>query len=125
MTSDTDTTTTNDVWEAPAAAGWFKRLALGAIAGGLCSLYGVYGLITRSAFLPGLKGGHSVLTGRHAVDLAAAYFAGGAYLVLRFMVENRCRTESQYRTVYWAECLLLGGFIGAIVYVLLNVGSAT
>jgi len=124
MNSDTDTTTTNDAWQAPPAPGWVKRVALGMIAGGVCSLYGIYGLITQSAFLPGLKGGHSVLSGRNAVDLAAAYFAGGAYLVLRFVVEHRCRTESEYRMVYWAQCLLLGGFIGAIVYVLLNVGSA-
>jgi hypothetical protein len=124
MAFDTDTTT-NDTWATPAAPGWFRRLVLGTVAGGACFLYGLYGLVTQTAFLPGLKGGSPVLTGRNALDLAAAYFAGGAYMALRFAVEHRCRTERQYRTVYWAECLLLGGFIAAIVYVLLNVGSAT
>ena len=100
-----------------------RQYVLGLGIGGLCALYGLYGLVTRTAFLPVLKGGPSVLRGLSALDLAAGYLSGGLYLVLRFYLHRRCRSEAIRRQVYAAEVVLLAVFIGALVWLLLTVGS--
>jgi len=104
--------------------GWLKEYVLGLGAGTLCMAHGLYGVVTRSAFLPGLKEGRFLLQGTSGLDLAVGYLTGGLYLLVRFFVHPRCRTESRRSQVYMVECGLLVGFMAALVYVLLKVGSA-
>jgi hypothetical protein len=102
---------------------WVKQYVIGLVLGSLSALYGLYALVTRHAFLPNLVPGHSTLVGNSAMPLAAGYLSGGLYLVLRFFVHRRCRSEPARAQVYLAENALLMAFIAALVYLLLKVGS--
>jgi hypothetical protein len=101
-----------------------KEYGIGLAGGAACTLYGLYALASRRAYLPGLKGGTATVQGSHGVGAAALYLAGGLFLVLRLFLHRRCRSEFARRQVYLLENCLLLAFIGAAFYVLLNVGTA-
>jgi hypothetical protein len=88
------------------------------------ALYGIYALCSGSTYLPGLRGGTATVQGSHGVGAAVVYLAGGAFLICRFFIHPRCRSESARSQIYLLENLLLIAFIAAAFYVLLNVGTA-
>jgi hypothetical protein len=91
--------------------------------GTACALYGLLALWTHHTFLPGLKGGASTVSGAHGAAAAAAYLAGGLFLICRFYVQVRCRSFAARRRVYRVQNLLLVALIAALVYVLWQVGT--
>jgi hypothetical protein len=104
----------------------FKEYVLGLVVGPVCALYGLVALWTRATFLPGLKGGDGhFVTGGQGAALAAAYVAGGLYLLARFFIHHRCRTEPMKARLYTAENLLLVALIAAMAFVLWSVGHVT
>lgn len=102
---------------------WLGEYVLGLGVGPLVALYGVYSAVMGRSMLPGLGAQPYAFEGRLGLDLAAAYLAGGLYLILRLYVHRRCRSESAWAQVYVAENALLIVFIGTVVYLLVAVGS--
>lgn len=96
---------------------------LGLGVGAAASVYGVVALLMGRTFLPGLAGGNHTVRNRSGQALAAAYLLGGLYLVLRLYLERRMGRPKRRSWLYWVQSAILAGFIGALVYVLLNVGS--
>ena len=103
---------------------WLKQYGLGLGVGAVSAAYGVIALLTRHAWLPGLRGENSGVVGTHGLAVATAYLTGGLYLVLRFFVHPRSETESGRGQICLAENFLLLVLIGCLVYVLLKVGTA-
>ncbi|MHC4480390.1 MAG: hypothetical protein ACYS1C_05395 [Planctomycetota bacterium] len=104
-------------------ADWIKQYVLGLALGLAAAVYGMIALWTRHTFLPGLKGGNATVTGLHGAGLAAAYVAGGLYLICCFFLHRRCRSESARGQIYLIENLLLLVLIAALIYVLWQVGT--
>ncbi|MFO8006754.1 MAG: hypothetical protein R6V05_03370 [Candidatus Brocadiia bacterium] len=106
---------------------WLRLLrdyGIGLVAGLAAAGYGAYALMSGRTYLPGLKGGTATVHGSHGVGAALLYLAGGLFLVVRFFLHERCRSESTRSQLYLLEVLLLVVFVAAAFYVLLNVGSA-
>jgi len=101
-----------------------KEYGLGLGVGGVSAVYGVYALMSQHAWLPGLRGGNSAVTGAHGVAVAVAYLAGGLYLLCRHFLDPRAKTDLGRGEAYLAETALLVVLIGCLVYVLLRVGTA-
>jgi len=101
-----------------------KEYVLGVAVGILGGVYGVYALMSGSTYIPGLQGGTATARGSHGVGAALVYLTGGVFLLFRFFVHPRCRSESARSQVYLLENLLLIAFIGSALYVLLRVGTA-
>ncbi len=102
---------------------WVKEYGIGLGLGPMCALYGLIALLGGRTFLPGLRGGKMTVTGPNGLGLAAAYVAGGLFLICRFFVHRRCRTRFARGQIYLLENLLLIVVIAALVYVLLKVGT--
>jgi hypothetical protein len=101
----------------------FKEYGLGLGLGGACALYGLVALWLGHTYLPGLKGGNHTVAGKDGAVLAAAFIAGGLYLIARLFVHRRCHSEGRRAQVYLVEVVLLGGLIASLVYVLWQVGT--
>lgn len=104
-------------------AEWLKRYVLGLGIGTTAAAYGVVALLMRKTFLPGLAGNNHMVRNRSGQALAAAYLVGGLYLLLRLFLAKRMGPARARSWLYWLESAMLAGFIGALVYVLLNVGT--
>jgi len=102
---------------------WVKQYVLGLGFGVASVVYGLVALWTKHAFLPGLKGGSSTASGAHGAALAAAYVAGGLFVVCRFFLHTRLRSRWAHRHLYLAENVLLLMLIAALLYVLWQVGT--
>jgi hypothetical protein len=102
---------------------WFTERVIGLGLGSAITLYGLFALWTRRTFLPGIKGGSPTVTGAHGAALAAAYFAGGMFLIFRFYIHERCRSARRRGQVYLIENALLVMLIVALIYVLWQVGT--
>jgi len=103
---------------------WFKHYVLGLALGSGCAIYGAIGLMMRHAWIPGLRGGNSSVTGAHGMAVAAAYLAGGLFLLCRHWLHPRSRTAAGRGQLCLAENALLLVLIGSLIYVLLRVGTA-
>ncbi len=106
---------------------WLRLLrdyGIGLVVGLAAAGYGAYALMSRRTYLPGLKGGTATVHGSHGVGAALLYVAGGLFLVVRFFLHERCRSEPTRSQLYLLEVLLLVAFVAAAFYVLLNVGTA-
>ncbi len=86
--------------------------------------YGAYALLVGESYLPGLRGGTSAVTGTHGRGVAIAYLAGGLFLFSRFFAEQRVHREGNRAQLYFVQIVLLLVLIAALIYVLLNVGTA-
>lgn len=102
---------------------WFREYVVGLALGAATAIYGVVALWSRHTFLPGLKGGNSGVSGTHGAGLAAAYIAGGLFLICRLFLHRRCRSESSRGQVYLVQNLLLIVLILSLAYVLWQVGT--
>ena len=101
----------------------FKEYFLGLFVGSAATVYGIVALWMRETLLPGLKGdGHTISGGRGAA-LAGAYFLGGLYLLARFFLHHRCRSDTLRAQLYLAENILLALLIAALAFVLWRVGN--
>ncbi|MCD6415665.1 MAG: hypothetical protein J7M08_03080 [Planctomycetes bacterium] len=103
---------------------WFVSYAIGLILGLLSAAYGLYALLDGSAYLPGLRGGTATVHGKHGVGAAVIYLTGGLFLLCRFFIHQRLRSEGDRKLIYVLENALLLALIAAVFYVLLNVGTA-
>jgi hypothetical protein len=90
--------------------------------GCLAMLYGLVAALMGKTFLPGLHARWHMATGRSAYALAAAYVLGGLYLLLRFRLDRRARTDDARHSLYLMQVLTLIAFIVVLIYVLVNVG---
>lgn len=102
---------------------WGKEYVVGLGLGTAAVLYGVAGIIMRRIYMPGFTAQDARLTGPSATAMAAAFIAGGLYLLLRLYGEKRLHTQSAKAQVYMAEVALLVAFIGGLLYVLFKVGT--
>jgi len=102
----------------------WKEYGIGLALGLSLALYGIYALMSGSTYLPGLRGGTATVHGSHGVGAAVMYLGGGIYLLVRFFVHTRVRSESTRSQLYLLEVLLLIVFIASAFYVLWNVGTA-
>ncbi|KPK61976.1 MAG: hypothetical protein AMK73_07105 [Planctomycetes bacterium SM23_32] len=100
-----------------------KQYVVGLGLGSVGAVYGAIALLTRHTFLPGLKGGNSTVSGAHGAALAAAYLVGGLFLICRFFLHPRCRSERSRAQVYLVENVLLTLLIASLAYVLWQVGA--
>ncbi len=101
----------------------WKDYILGLAAGVPLALYGLYALMSGSTYLPGLRGGTGTIPGSHGVGAAIMYVGGGLYLLVRFFVHPRVKTEATASQIYLLEIVLLTTFIVSAFYVLWNVGT--
>jgi hypothetical protein len=106
------------------AAAWIKEYVVGFGLAAALALYGVYALIVGWSYLPGVRGGAAAVSGMHGRGVALAYLVGGLFLFFRHFLEKRCRRQFYRDQVHFVENLLLIVLIAALVYVLLNVGTA-
>ncbi len=103
---------------------WFWRNVVGLGVGIAATIYGLFGLVARHAWLPGLRGNNHTANGLHAVAIALIYLTGGLYLVCRLFMHTRPRRRTDDSLLYLGEVGLLVVLIGSLLYVLLKVGSA-
>ena len=104
-------------------ASWVRQYVIGLGVGAASAVYGLIALWTRHTFLPGLKGGNATVSGAHGAGLAAAYTVGGLYLICRFFLHRRCRSEARRAQLYLVENVLLLVLIASLGYVLWQVGT--
>ena len=104
-------------------AEWLKTYVVGLGLGTAAAVYGVVALVMGRTFLPGLKGGAHTVADRGGLALAGGYLLGGVYLLLRYHVEKRVGSAGARSPLYWLQNLLLIGFIAALIYVLMHVGT--
>jgi len=100
-----------------------RQYVIGLGLGTACAVYGLVALWMQRTFLPGLKGGNATVSGAHGAGLAIAYTVGGLYLVCRFFLHRRCRSEARRAQLYLVENVLLIVLIAALGYVLWQVGT--
>jgi len=105
------------------APGWFARHVVGLGLGGVCAVYGVIALLMGRTFLPGLRKDTLLIGNRSGLALAASYLLGGMFLILRFYPRAGAAPARSTPWLYWAQNLLLTGLLGALVYVLVRVGT--
>ena len=103
---------------------WVKTYVLGWAVGVPATLYGIVALAMGRTFLPGRHAHELLVRGRSGLALAAAYTLGGAYLLVRCLLEGRVRSEKARTRLYALENGILLGFLAALIYVLLHVGEA-
>jgi hypothetical protein len=103
--------------------GWVRQYVIGLGIGGVSVLYGLIALWTHHTFLPGLKGGNATVSGAHGAGLALAYTVGGLYLLCRFFLHRRFRSEARRAQLYLVENVLLLVLIASLGYVLWQVGT--
>ena len=103
--------------------GWFLRYVLGLGVGGACVLYGSVAFIMGRTFLPGLRLADLIVTNGSGRILAGAYLLGGLFLLLRFYARHGKQPVERRPWLYWLQNLTLAGFVGALGYVLFNVGA--
>jgi len=101
-----------------------KEYVVGLCLAALLALYGIYALIVGRAYLPGVRGGTTTVAGLHGRGVALAYLVGGLFLFFRHFLEKRCHRQFNRDQVHFVENMLLLVLITALVYVLLNVGTA-
>ncbi|MBS3763626.1 MAG: hypothetical protein KGZ25_10035 [Planctomycetes bacterium] len=102
---------------------WIKEYVFGMVLGPLLATYGVIAFLVGQSFLPGLHGNGHTVGGSSGKALAAGYFLGGIYLFLRLYLQKRVRDERTDYAVYALENVILVGFIIALIYVLMHVGT--
>ncbi len=109
------------LWPSRRFRHYVAGLGLGiAIAG-----YGLLALVTRPAFLPGLIGGNSTVSGPRGTGLAFAYISGGLYLVLRLFAQPRVKSEVATGLLHHMQSAVLMVLIASLLYVLWQVGAVT
>jgi len=104
-------------------ARWVRQYVIGLGVGCVSAVYGLYALWTRHTFLPGLKGGNATVSGAHGAGLALAYTVGGLYLLCRYFLHRRFRSEARRAQLYLVENVLLLVLIASLGYVLWQVGT--
>ena len=101
----------------------FRHYVAGLGLGVAVMCYGLLALVTRHAFLPGLIGGNSTVSGSRGTGLALAYMSGGLYLVLRLFAQPRAKSAPAAGLLHHAQNAVLLVLIGSLLYVLWQVGA--
>ncbi len=108
----------------PQRTHWIKEYVVGIGLAAVLALYGLYALIVGWTYLPGVRGGTATVGGMHGRGVAVAYLVGGLFLFFRHFLEKRCHRQFHRDQVHFMENVLLIVLTAALVYVLLNVGTA-